>query len=83
MDLCFDNRTALQYFSVGDIMKDEKVFRTIEKHREKNEMLLAMESLKIEMGMADENSEEMKQAHAGALTALKMLELELKGEKVW
>ena len=83
MDFCFDNRTALQYFSVGETMKDERIFRTIEKHREKNYKLMLEAQLKKQLGMADEDTEEMIQAHAGALTALKMLELELKGERVW
>ncbi len=64
-------------------MKDEKVFEIIEKHRKMNKKLMLEAQLKKRLGMADEDAEEMIQSHAGALTALKMLEMELKGEKKW
>lgn len=83
MDHRISNRTALQYISVGETMKDERIFKIIEKHREANHKLMLQAQLKKHLGMADEDIEEMIQAHAGALTALKMLEMELKGEKVF
>jgi len=54
-------------------MKREDVFKIIDKHYElnKSEMIIAR-------GNGDEN---MAHAHAGAMTALKMLKMELNGER--
>jgi len=61
---------------------DKKDFeKLIDKHMKINERQLRLEQLKGMMGM--EHDEEMVQAHAGACTALKMLKMELNGEKSW
>ena len=64
-------------------MNKKEVIEIIENHEAKNEVLLTKAMLESMMSNNDPTKNEMVQAHSGALTALKMLKMEIKGEKKW
>ena len=63
-------------------MEIEEIVRIIDKHIGLNERELMTEAMKFKES-GDEKANEMFHAHAGACTALKMLKMEITGERKW
>jgi len=61
-------------------MKKEYINKIIDKHISLNNDEALIEKMKHEIN-GDKKSNEMYHAHVGAITALKMLKLEVNGEK--
>lgn len=70
----------MQYFHEGETMKKREVIDIIDKHIALNKREVMAEKMKHELTGSDE-ALEMFHAHAGGVTALKMLKMEINGER--
>lgn len=61
-------------------MKKEDILKIIEKHKELNRTFL-IESRKIWLEEGNEECRDSMHSHAGAITGLEMLRMEIEGEK--